>query len=147
MIVFLNEKLVSQIKYKLSQILRKLYFLVENPNKPELALKPVSPLVCLEYNPKDPHILIAGCYNGQIGRSFIPSRRGWSDGKRGWVKEGVITIVSGDGAEGKASLPSYKDIGTLGMEDGNPTPTNKQTSSSKKLPKNLYRTNHCTNLI
>lgn len=41
---------------------------LENPNKPELALKPVSPLVCLEYNPKDPHILVAGCYNGQIGK-------------------------------------------------------------------------------
>lgn len=39
----------------------------ENPNKPELALKPVSPLVCLEYNPKDPHILVGGCYNGQLG--------------------------------------------------------------------------------
>lgn len=71
MTIFLNEKLVSQLKYKLSQILGKLYCLIENPNKPELALKPVSPLVCLEYNPKDPHILIAGCYNGQIGRSVI----------------------------------------------------------------------------
>ena len=40
---------------------------LENPNKPELALKPVSPLVCLEYNPKDPHILVGGCYNGQLG--------------------------------------------------------------------------------
>ena len=45
------------------------FFLAENPNKPELALKPVSPLVCLEYNPKDPHILVGGCYNGQLGRS------------------------------------------------------------------------------
>ena len=44
-----------------------LCFFVENPNKPELALKPVSPLVCLEYNPKDPHILVGGCYNGQLG--------------------------------------------------------------------------------
>lgn len=47
---------------------------IENPNKPELALKPVSPLVCLEYNPKDPHILVAGCYNGQIG--FWDTRKG-----------------------------------------------------------------------
>ena len=46
------------------------FFFEENPNKPELPLKPVSPLVCLEYNPKDPHILIAGCYNGQIGKSI-----------------------------------------------------------------------------
>ena len=39
---------------------------VENPNKPELSLKPISPLVTLEYNPKDPHTLIGGCYNGQL---------------------------------------------------------------------------------
>lgn len=40
----------------------------ENPNKPELTLKPVSPLVSLEYNPKDSHILVGGSYNGQIGK-------------------------------------------------------------------------------
>jgi len=43
-------------------------FFLENPNKPELTLKPVSPLVSLEYNPKDSHVLVGGCYNGQIGR-------------------------------------------------------------------------------
>lgn len=47
------------------------FYIPENPNKPELALKPVSPLVCLEYNPKDPHILVAGCYNGQIGMFLL----------------------------------------------------------------------------
>jgi len=40
--------------------------LTENPNKPEMTLKPASPLVCLEYNPKDSHILVGGQYNGQI---------------------------------------------------------------------------------
>ncbi|XP_057572243.1 dynein axonemal intermediate chain 2 isoform X2 [Hippopotamus amphibius kiboko] len=39
---------------------------LENPNRPEIALKPSSPLVTLEYNPKDSHVLLAGCYNGQI---------------------------------------------------------------------------------
>ena len=39
---------------------------IENPNKPEMTLKPASPLVCIEYNPKDSHILIGGQYNGQI---------------------------------------------------------------------------------
>jgi len=39
---------------------------VENPNKPELVLKPISPLVCIEFNPKDTHVLAAGCYNGQV---------------------------------------------------------------------------------
>ncbi|CAH1794607.1 unnamed protein product [Owenia fusiformis] len=47
---------------------------VENPNKPEMVLKPVSPLVCLEYNPKDAHVLLGGCYNGQI--AFWDTRKG-----------------------------------------------------------------------
>ncbi|XP_015211441.1 dynein axonemal intermediate chain 2 [Lepisosteus oculatus] len=47
---------------------------IENPNKPEMVLKPVSPLVCLEYNPKDSHILVGGCYNGQI--AYWDTRKG-----------------------------------------------------------------------
>lgn len=35
-----------------------------------MTLKPVCPLVCLEYNPKDSHILVGGSYNGQIGTSL-----------------------------------------------------------------------------
>lgn len=44
-----------------------LFFVLENPNRPEMTLKPASPLICLEYNPKDPHTLVGGYYNGQIG--------------------------------------------------------------------------------
>ena len=55
--------------------------LAENPNKPELALKPVSPLVCLEYNPKDPHILVGGCYNGQLGMNFTKPQP-WQEKKK-----------------------------------------------------------------
>lgn len=47
---------------------------IENPNKPEMCLKPISPIVCLEYNPKDPHILVGGCYNGQLG--YWDTRKG-----------------------------------------------------------------------
>ncbi|XP_037121970.1 dynein intermediate chain 2, axonemal [Syngnathus acus] len=47
---------------------------LENPNKPELTLKPASPLVCLDYNPKDPHTLVGGSYNGQI--VFWDTRKG-----------------------------------------------------------------------
>jgi len=39
---------------------------VNNPNTPEFKLKPPSPLCCLEYNPKDPHLLVGGSYNGLI---------------------------------------------------------------------------------
>ncbi|NWQ58841.1 DNAI2 protein, partial [Neopipo cinnamomea] len=37
-----------------------------NPYKPELTLMLSSPVVTLEYNPKDWHHLLGGCYNGQI---------------------------------------------------------------------------------
>ncbi|KFV15406.1 Dynein intermediate chain 2, axonemal, partial [Tauraco erythrolophus] len=47
---------------------------LENPNKPELVLKPSSPLVCLEYNPKDSHVLVGGCYNGQM--AYWDTRKG-----------------------------------------------------------------------
>ncbi|KAF4084935.1 hypothetical protein AMELA_G00111730 [Ameiurus melas] len=47
---------------------------IENPNKPELTLKSVSPLVSLEYNPKDSHILVGGSYNGQI--AYWDTRKG-----------------------------------------------------------------------
>uniref|UniRef100_A0A8D0HGS3 Dynein intermediate chain 2, axonemal n=1 Tax=Sphenodon punctatus TaxID=8508 RepID=A0A8D0HGS3_SPHPU len=46
----------------------------ETPNRPELVLRPSSPLVCLEYNPKDSHILVGGCYNGQI--AYWDTRKG-----------------------------------------------------------------------
>jgi dynein intermediate chain 2 len=49
---------------KIPFILSK-YFL-ENPTKPDLYLKPISPLVCIEFNPKDSHQLVGGCYNGQV---------------------------------------------------------------------------------
>ena len=46
----------------------------ENPNKPESILKPSSPMLCLEYNPKDPHLLVGGCYNGQL--ALFDTRKG-----------------------------------------------------------------------
>ena len=46
-------------------------FFLEHPNKPEMCIKPVSPLVCLEYIPTDSHILAGGCYNGQIGEPHM----------------------------------------------------------------------------
>jgi len=39
---------------------------VNNPNTPELGLTAPSPLCCLEYNPKDPHLLVGGAYNGLV---------------------------------------------------------------------------------
>eukprot|EP00762_Andalucia_godoyi_P000256 ANDGO_03198.mRNA.1 Dynein intermediate chain 3 len=47
---------------------------INNANYPEQELTPASPVVCLEYNHKDPHILIGGCYNGIL--SFWDSRKG-----------------------------------------------------------------------
>ncbi|XP_059720722.1 dynein axonemal intermediate chain 2 [Haemorhous mexicanus] len=39
---------------------------LEKPYAPELTLKPSSPVVTLEYNSKDWHHVLGGCYNGQI---------------------------------------------------------------------------------
>lgn len=39
---------------------------VENPNKPELTLKPPSMAVCIEYNPKDPNQILSGLHSGQV---------------------------------------------------------------------------------
>jgi dynein intermediate chain 2 len=47
---------------------------LERPNKPEFTLKSISPIVSLEYNPKDSHILVGGCYNGLI--AFWDTRKG-----------------------------------------------------------------------
>nr|XP_015826641.2 dynein axonemal intermediate chain 2 [Nothobranchius furzeri] len=47
---------------------------IDNPIRPEMTLKPVSPLVCVDYNPKDSHILLGGSYNGQI--AYWDTRRG-----------------------------------------------------------------------
>ena len=39
---------------------------IENSNKPEIVLKPPSSALCLEYNPKDSHIILGGLYSGQV---------------------------------------------------------------------------------
>ena len=41
---------------------------VEVPNEPDQTLTPNSPLVCIKYNPKDPHVLVGGSYNGSLGK-------------------------------------------------------------------------------
>ncbi|KAJ3291402.1 Dynein intermediate chain 2, axonemal [Borealophlyctis nickersoniae] len=47
---------------------------VENPNVPDQTLTPPSPLVSVKYNPKDPHVLVGGCYNGLI--AYWDTRKG-----------------------------------------------------------------------
>uniref|UniRef100_A0A3P9IUI9 Dynein, axonemal, intermediate chain 2b n=1 Tax=Oryzias latipes TaxID=8090 RepID=A0A3P9IUI9_ORYLA len=47
---------------------------VEKPSIPEMVLKPPSPLVCLEYNPRVSYTLMGGCYNGQV--AHWDTRRG-----------------------------------------------------------------------
>eukprot|EP01063_Lacrimia_lanifica_P003970 TRINITY_DN12215_c0_g1_i1.p1 TRINITY_DN12215_c0_g1~~TRINITY_DN12215_c0_g1_i1.p1 ORF type:complete len:611 (+),score=271.88 TRINITY_DN12215_c0_g1_i1:137-1969(+) len=39
---------------------------VTNPNCPEMDLLPASPLCCLQYSPKDSHIIAGGSYNGVV---------------------------------------------------------------------------------
>ena len=43
-----------------------IFFCIENPITPDVTLKTDVPIVCLEYNTKDPHSLISGLYSGQL---------------------------------------------------------------------------------
>lgn len=47
---------------------------VTNPNTPDTELKAASQLCCCNYNPKDPNIVSAGMYNGQI--AYWDTRKG-----------------------------------------------------------------------
>ncbi|KAJ1507092.1 Dynein intermediate chain 2, axonemal [Coelomomyces lativittatus] len=47
---------------------------IENPNQPDQTILPSSPLVCIKHNPKDPHILVGGSYNGIV--AFWDTRKG-----------------------------------------------------------------------
>ncbi|XP_050352076.1 dynein axonemal intermediate chain 2 [Nymphalis io] len=40
---------------------------IENANAPELVITPPQPLLDLQYNPRDQHILVGGLMNGQVG--------------------------------------------------------------------------------
>lgn len=40
---------------------------LENPNKPEVIIDAGVPVVCMEYNPRDPNSLVGGLANGQVG--------------------------------------------------------------------------------
>mmetsp|Transcript_3157 Transcript_3157/g.6112 ORF Transcript_3157/g.6112 Transcript_3157/m.6112 type:complete len:559 (-) Transcript_3157:222-1898(-) len=47
---------------------------ISNPNTPDMEIIPPSPLVSIEYNPKDTHVILGGSYNGLL--SFWDSRKG-----------------------------------------------------------------------
>jgi dynein intermediate chain 2 len=47
---------------------------VQNVNYPMLELAPASALCVLDYNPKDPHVVIGGCYNGLV--AYWDDRKG-----------------------------------------------------------------------
>jgi hypothetical protein len=57
--------------HKLRSYLLSRYFSLENPNKPEIILKPNSSLSTVEFNPKDTHQILAGCVNGQVCKWII----------------------------------------------------------------------------
>lgn len=40
--------------------------ITENANAPELTITPPQPLLDLQYNPRDQHILVGGLMNGQV---------------------------------------------------------------------------------
>lgn len=53
---------------------------LNNSSKPELELQPASQLCCLQFNPKDDHVIGAGQYNGETSfliylKTFFVSER------------------------------------------------------------------------
>eukprot|EP00326_Haptolina_ericina_P022351 CAMPEP_0181194490 /NCGR_PEP_ID=MMETSP1096-20121128/14368_1 /TAXON_ID=156174 ORGANISM="Chrysochromulina ericina, Strain CCMP281" /NCGR_SAMPLE_ID=MMETSP1096 /ASSEMBLY_ACC=CAM_ASM_000453 /LENGTH=548 /DNA_ID=CAMNT_0023284003 /DNA_START=121 /DNA_END=1767 /DNA_ORIENTATION=- len=61
--------------WRMEQMSMKSYIWdVNNPNTPDMELVPSSPLCCLEYNPKDTHVLVGGSYNGLV--SMFDTRKG-----------------------------------------------------------------------
>lgn len=84
---------------------------VNNPNAPEMDLVPTSPLCCLEYNPKDAHLIAGGSYNGvvqfwdtrhpqtPVGRSSIEDSHKDPVYDLRWLmsKSGEVLTVSTDG--------------------------------------------------
>ncbi|XP_026316766.1 dynein intermediate chain 3, ciliary [Hyposmocoma kahamanoa] len=53
---------------------------IENANAPELVMKSLSPLLDLQYNPRDQHTLVGGMVNGQVG---------WWDMRKGGEAVGI----------------------------------------------------------
>ncbi|KAI5645454.1 dynein intermediate chain 3, ciliary [Phthorimaea operculella] len=53
---------------------------IENANAPELVIKPPQPLLDLQYNARDPNILVGGMMNGQVG---------WWDMRKGGEPAGI----------------------------------------------------------
>ena len=65
---------------------------VNNPNTPEVKLTPPSPLCCLEYNPKDPHLLVGGSYNGLV--SYWDTRKGSNPAGESRVTSHELQVTS-----------------------------------------------------
>ena len=49
---------------------------INNPNEPEMVLQAISPLCCIQFNPKKPDHIVGGMYNGLLGayRQMIAAR-------------------------------------------------------------------------
>ncbi|TRY99004.1 hypothetical protein DNTS_034814 [Danionella cerebrum] len=95
---------------------------IENNHKPEMTLKPTSPIVCLEYNLKSDDILIGGCYNGQIGYwdtrsgsksvSMSPVEQSHKDPvfKVVWLQSNVATDAFSASTDGQVLLWDIRNL-------------------------------------
>jgi hypothetical protein len=53
-------------KKKVGYVILFNVFPAEDPINPLVELQPPNHLVCSQFNPRDSHILAAGCHNGQV---------------------------------------------------------------------------------
>lgn len=85
-------------------------FQIENPTKPYITLLTEEPIVCVEYNPKDPHSLISGLFDGQIAfwdvrKSTEPVERSPAECSHKDPVFNVLWINSKSGTEFFSSSP------------------------------------------
>ncbi|KAJ3091761.1 Dynein intermediate chain 2, axonemal [Quaeritorhiza haematococci] len=124
---------------------------IENPNTPDQTLYATSPLVCLKYNPKDPHVLVGGCYNGLVCSEFFSVS---TDGMVAWwdirkLAEPTETMLLDPEKNGSIVGGTVIDFETtmptkfmVGAENGSVFMCNKKAKSPSEKITHIYPGHH-----
>ncbi|KAJ1340367.1 hypothetical protein BSLG_005009 [Batrachochytrium salamandrivorans] len=124
---------------------------IENPNTPEQTLSPESLIVCIKYNPKDPHILVGGSYNGLLCAEFFSvSTDGqvmwWDIRKLSEPTETMIidperngVIVGGTVLDFETTMPTKFMVGS---ENGSVFMCNKKAKNPSEKITHIYPGHH-----
>ncbi|KAJ1328754.1 hypothetical protein BSLG_009989 [Batrachochytrium salamandrivorans] len=118
---------------------------IENPNTPEQTLSPESLIVCIKYNPKDPHILVGGSYNGLL-LSTDGQVMWWDIRKLSEPTETMIidperngVIVGGTVLDFETTMPTKFMVGS---ENGSVFMCNKKAKNPSEKITHIYPGHH-----